>query len=89
MPSERQLAVALRYVAEKDDAPRVVARGRGAVAERILELARKSGVPVHQDSDLAEVLVRLQVDETIPPELYRAVAEILAYIYRMNKSARV
>lgn len=82
--SARQIAVALRYLRGKEDAPRVVAKGRGVLAGRILQLAREHGVPVHRDSDLVEVLVRLDMDQLIPQELYRAVAEILAYLYRMN-----
>lgn len=85
--SERQVAVALRYAAGDDEAPRVVAKGRGTLAERILELARQNKIPVHRDSDLVEVLVRLDLDQLIPPDLYKAVAEILAYIYRLNKTA--
>ena len=82
--SDRQLAVALRYLRGQEDAPRVVAKGRGTVADRILEIARAHGVPVHRDSDLAEVLVRLDLGDWVPPELYKAVAEVLAYLYRMN-----
>ena len=82
--SERQLAVPLRFLKDRDDVPRVVARGRGALAERILEIARKNGVPVHHDTDLAEVLAKLDLGQAIPPELYRAVAEVLSYLYRMN-----
>ena len=85
--SDRQTAVALRYVNHEDDAPRVMAKGRGSLAERILQLAREHGVPVHQDADLVEILVRLDVGQSIPAELYQAVAEVLAYIYRMNKNA--
>lgn len=86
MASERQIAVALRYLREREAAPRVIAKGRGTLAEKILELARKNGIPVHRDSDLVEVLVRLDLDEIVPPELYKAVAEILAYLYRMNQT---
>jgi len=82
--SDRQLAVALRYLRGRDEAPQVVAKGRGSVAERILEIARARGVPVHRDTDLAEVLVRLDLGDWVPPELYKAVAEVLAYLYRMN-----
>lgn len=85
--SERQVAVALRYLSDEDEAPRVIARGRGSLAERILDLARQHHIPVHRDSDLVEVLVRLDLDQLIPPDLYKAVAEILAYIYRVNKKA--
>jgi flagellar biosynthesis protein len=54
------------------------------VADRILEVARRNGVPVHRDTDLAEVLVKLDLGDWVPPELYKAVAEVLAYLYRMN-----
>jgi flagellar biosynthesis protein len=84
----RQLAVALRYLQELDEAPRLIAKGRGAIAERILKLARQHGIPIHPDTDLAEVLIHLDLGELIPPELYRAVAEILAHIYRMNQLAK-
>ena len=88
MASDRQVAVALRYLREKDQAPRVVAKGRGSLAEKIIQLARKHDVPVHQDSDLVEVLVRLELDQFIPAELYQAVAEILSYLYRVNGTKR-
>ena len=83
--SERQQAVALKYIREEDDSPKVVARGRGEIAERIIELARRHGVPVHRDTDLADVLVRLSLGDLIPPDLYKAVAEVLAYLYRMDR----
>jgi flagellar biosynthesis protein len=82
--SDRQVAVALKYLRARSRAPQVVAKGRGSVAERIVEIARRKGIPVHRDSDLAEVLVKLELDDWIPPELYKAVAEVLAYLYRMN-----
>ena len=82
--SDRQLAVALRYLRGEQDAPRVVAKGRGSVADRILAIARAHGVAVHRDSDLAEVLLRLDLGDWVPPELYKAVAEVLAYLYKMN-----
>ena len=84
MASDRQVAIALRYLRDRDEAPRVVAKGRGHLAARILEVAKSNGVPVHRDSDLADVLVRLELDQIIPAELYQAVAEILSYLYRMN-----
>lgn len=75
-------AAALRYQRGEDEAPVVVAAGQGAVAERILEVAREHGVPIHHDPALAAVLSRMDVDEQIPPELYVVVAEILAFLYR-------
>lgn len=87
--SERQIAVALRYITEKENAPRVIAKGKGWLAEQIIKLAKEHNIHVHEDTDLAEVLVKLDLGELIPPELYKAVAEILAYIYKMNKIANI
>ena len=84
---DRKKAVALRYDAERDNSPRVVAKGAGAIAERIIELAREAGVPVREESDLVEVLSRLELNEEIPPDTYIIVAEILAWVYRINSKA--
>ncbi len=80
----RQLAVALGYDADKDSVPRVVAKGAGQIAARIIELAQEHNIPVRKDEDLVMALAQLDLGEVIPPELYPAVAEILAYVYRMN-----
>jgi flagellar biosynthesis protein len=85
--NERQLAVALRYIREKDNAPRIIAKGRDRIAEQIIKIAEKHGIAVHTDSDLAEVLMKLDIGDIIPSALYRAIAEILAYLYRVNKLA--
>ena len=77
-------AVALTYHHEKDGAPRVVARGRGEVAEKIMDIARTHNVPLYEDQNLVQVLEALEIETEIPPELYRAVAEVLAFIYRLN-----
>ena len=87
-PNVEQKAVALRYDAERDQAPRVVAKGRGHVAENILELAKKSTIPVYQNKTLVNMLMALDIDREIPPELYRAIAEVMAYVYRMDKKAK-
>ena len=84
-PSPRQLAVALRYDEDRDAAPRVLAKGRGDVARRILDLARERGIPVRTDADLAQALAQLDLQEMIPAELYPAVAEALAFVYRQNQ----
>ena len=81
----RQKAVALRYDHDTDEAPRVVAKGAGRLAERILELAREHGVAVHEDPDLVEALAGLDLDMEIPDSLYRAVAEVLAFVYQLNR----
>ncbi len=84
---KRKKAVALRYKDGEDQAPKVAAKGQGTVAEKIISLAREAGVPVKEDFDLVEVLSKLEVDEFIPPETYVVVAEILAWVYRVNKKA--
>ncbi|MCZ7587078.1 MAG: EscU/YscU/HrcU family type III secretion system export apparatus switch protein [Deltaproteobacteria bacterium] len=84
---ERQAAAAIEYDAERDKAPRVTARGFGFLAERIIEAAKRHGVPVRVDKDLARVLAKLDLGSEIPPELFRAVAEILAVLYRANREA--
>jgi flagellar biosynthesis protein len=78
------VAVALRYDPEKGELPRVTARGRGRIARRIVELARRAGVPVREDPDLAQLLARLEAGSDIPVEAFAAVAEILALLYREN-----
>ena len=79
-------AVALKYEAERDLAPKVIAKGRGHVAEHILETAQKNAVPVYQDKTLVNMLMALELDREIPPELYKAIAEVMAYVYKMDKS---
>lgn len=81
-------AVALRYNGQEDEAPRVVAQGFGFVAEKIEELARKSGVPVKQDQELVEYLSALKLYEEIPPFLYTVVAEILAFVYHLDSRGK-
>lgn len=76
-------AAALSYK-RGDYAPKVVAKGKGVVAEAIIALARESGVYVHESPELVDLLLRVDIDRDIPPELYRAVAEILAWIYWME-----
>ncbi len=81
----RRKAIGLRYDQEKEQAPRVVAKGAGLLAERIIEIAHEHGLHVYEDPDLVAVLSKLDVNTEIPGELYRAVAEILAFVYRLNK----
>lgn len=77
-------AVALSYDPD-DDAPKVVATGKGALAEKIIEEAKQAKVPVHKDSKLADTLSRLEIGELIPPELYEVVAEILVFVDQMDR----
>ena len=84
MPKKKKKAVALKYEMDKDAAPRVVAKGKDFIAEKIIETARAHNVPLYEDKNLVQVLEALDLDTQIPPELYRAVAEVLAFIYRLN-----
>ena len=77
-------AVALGYDPDQDRAPRVLATGRGDVAQKILALARKHNIPIHQDAILAERLALLDLNAEIPPELYQVVAELLVFLYRLD-----
>lgn len=77
-------AVALEYD-PADSAPRVIAMGRGALAEKIIEQAKQAEVPVHKDDKLADTLSKLQIGDMIPPELYEVVAEILVFVDGMDK----
>ena len=79
-----QQAVALAYQTG-DTAPRVVAQGRGAVAEQIIALAREHGVFVHESKEMVALLMQVDLDDRIPPDLYRAVAELLAWLYRIER----
>lgn len=77
-------AVALEYNPQ-EDAPKVIASGRGKLAERIIERAQESDVPIHRDDKLADTLSRLEIGDMIPPELYEVVAEILVFVDSMDK----
>ena len=81
--AQRQSAVALAYQ-DGDGAPKVVAMGRGALAETIIARAREAGIYVHESPELVAVLMQVDLDARIPPELYLAVAELLAWLYRLE-----
>ncbi|WP_240233438.1 EscU/YscU/HrcU family type III secretion system export apparatus switch protein [Devosia lacusdianchii] len=83
-PKERALAVALQYEKGSRDAPRVVAKGRGLVAEQIVALAEESGVVIEANPVLAEALSGIEIDETIPIELYEAVAIVIGYVLKVS-----
>ena len=78
-------AIALEYNPNEAEAPKVIATGKGVIADKIVEEARGANVPVHQDSKLAGTLSKLEIGEMIPPELYEAVAEILVFVDAMEK----
>jgi len=87
-PEKIKKAAALSYTPEKDNAPRVVAAGRGVIAEKIIEKARKAKIPVYEDERLAESLSELKLGSEIPYELYDVVAEVLAFISRLDGKYR-
>jgi flagellar biosynthesis protein len=81
-------AAALRYTQGRDHAPKVVAKGRGKIAEKIVSLAQQHNVPLVEDQNLMQMLEALDVDTEIPSELYQAVAEVLVFVYRLNNELR-
>ena len=81
---KQKTAIALEYNPD-EEAPKVIASGRGILAEKIIEKAKESDVPVHEDSKLAATLSKLEIGDMIPPELYEAVAEILVFVDAMEK----
>lgn len=83
-PDQRTQAVALHYEAA-DGAPKVVAKGKGLLAEEIIERAKAAGVFVHESPDLVNLLMQVDLDERIPPQLYVAVAELLAWLYHLEQ----
>ncbi len=82
--SIKDQAVALKYDHQPGGAPKVVASGRGEVAQKILAAARQAGVEIVADADLLEILGKVPIGQEIPPELFQAVAEILAFVYQAN-----
>jgi flagellar biosynthesis protein len=83
VPTKSSLAIALHYDKDKG-APRVVAKGRGEVGQRIIEVARANGVPIEENAALAEALSQVELEHEIPEELYRAVAQVLIFILRVS-----
>ncbi|TCL40206.1 flagellar biosynthesis protein [Anaerospora hongkongensis] len=84
IPKPKQ-AVAVRYREDKDTAPRIVAKGTGFTAEQIINTAVQHSVPLYQNSTMAGMLMAVELDREIPPELYKVVAEVLAYIFRIDQ----
>ena len=82
--NKQKQAIALEYD-PNDAAPRVIASGKGQIADRIISKAKEADVPVHQDGQLADTLSRLEIGDMIPPELYEVVAEILVFVDAMDK----
>jgi flagellar biosynthesis protein len=78
-------AAALRYDKDKENAPRVVAKGEGATAENIIKIAELHNLPIRKDEDLIELLSKVEIDKEVPEALYRAVAEVFSFIYKATK----
>lgn len=81
-------AVALGYNAQDDQAPKVIAKGNGDIAEQIIAIAKKNNILIHKDKELTQMLSILEVNSHIPLEAYSVVAEILSYIYKANKDIK-
>lgn len=78
-------AVALKYQTDKDPAPKVSAKGEGLVAERIIALAKENKIPIKEDPDLVQILSHVDLNKEIPPSVYKVVAELLAFVYKLNR----
>jgi flagellar biosynthesis protein len=81
-------AAALKYDKDKTSAPRLTAKGRGLVAQKILELAASNNIPLYRDADLIEILDKTELDTEIPLEVYAVVAEVFAYVYKVNQEKK-
>jgi flagellar biosynthesis protein len=87
MNDKQNKAAALEYRLGIDSAPTLVAKGRGLVADKIVAIAKERGIPIHEDRNMVEILSTLSLHEEIPPELYKAVAEILVFIHKLSGKA--
>ncbi|MFC0271278.1 EscU/YscU/HrcU family type III secretion system export apparatus switch protein [Metabacillus herbersteinensis] len=86
--TKRNQAIALKYTNDLDQAPKVIAKGKGLIAENIIEAAKKNNVAIQEDASLIEVLSKLDIHQQIPEELYEAVAEIFAFVYRIDRDMK-
>lgn len=84
--AKKNSAVGLKYHPESDNSPRVTAKGKGKIAEKIIKIAKEHNIYIHEDPDLIEVLSQLDINDEIPPALYPVVAELLAFVYSLNKN---
>lgn len=85
MNENRKEAVALSFDSAKNEAPKVIAKGKGILADNILKKANENDIPIQQDASLVQILGQLDLNESIPEELYQAVAEVFAFIYQLDK----
>ena len=83
-----KMAAAIKYDALKNAAPMIIAKGKGSIAEEIIRLAEENEVPLYQDPALAKLLTSLELETEVPPELYTLVAEVLAFVYKMEQKGK-
>lgn len=83
---EKKQATALKYNIQQDNAPEVLATGSGVLAEEIIDVAKEHHVPVYKDPPLAKALGQLELGDIVPPELYKAVAEVLVFVYSLDQA---
>jgi flagellar biosynthesis protein len=89
LPERNKLkAIAIKYDVSKDRAPKIIATGKGIIAEKILALAEENNIPFFEDPALSELLAKLDIESEVPPDLYTLVAEVLAFVYQLNKLAK-
>jgi flagellar biosynthesis protein len=81
----KKKAVALHYDQSKQNAPKIVAKGEEKIAQTIIRLAKENNVPIKEDADLVELLSKIEIDKEIPPALYKAVAEVFSFLYKMTQ----
>lgn len=85
---ERKQAIALQYQSDKQKAPTVIAKGKGLIADQIIDTAKEKQIPIQEDRNLVELLGQLNINESIPEELYEAVAEVFAFVYRLDREKK-
>ena len=84
----KEKAVALKYDRSSNSAPLVTAKGEGFSAKKIIQIAKEHDVPIQKDEDLVELLSKVEIDKEVPAEMYKAVAEVFSFIYKMSKKPR-
>lgn len=88
MLDTNQKAVALKYDKSKSNAPKVIGKGKGEIASNIIKLAKEYDIPIKKDEDLVELLSKVDIDKEIPPNLYKAVAEVFSFLYKITNDKR-
>ena len=82
----KEKAVALKYDKTKNQAPLVAAKGEGKTAQKIIQIAKENGIPLKKDEDLIELLSKVELDKEVPPQMYKAIAEVFSFIYSITKN---